>query len=131
MVGDELMISFSLSLVSSFHFSLTKFSVSILQFLLSVALFTIFSHSFYVTFIMQSPIASGISLPLAEHLFALPVFISLSSYMSSPCTSHQFHSTFRHFNLHSHFIHSSLISSFNSHDYSYKVVFGKPSFMLR
>ena len=130
MVRDELiMIYLSLSLVSSSHFSLTTFSVSILQFLLSV--FSIFSHSFYVTFIMQSPIASGISLPLSEHVFALPVFISLSSYMSSPCTSHQFHSTFRHFNLHSHFIHSSLISSFNSHVYSYQVVFRKTAFVLR
>ena len=53
--------------------------------------------------------------------------ISHSFHMTNPCTADQFLlSTFFHSKLHSHFIPSSNISSLNSYDYSYQVVFRKP-----
>ena len=45
-----------------------------------------------------------------------PVLVLLTNFLN----------TLLHYNLHSHFIHPSLTSSNNSHDYSYHVVFLKP-----
>ena len=54
--------------------------------------------------------------------------ISHSFHMTSSCSPHQFLvSIFHHSNLYFHLIHSSLISSFNSHNYSNQVVLSQTS----
>ena len=77
---------------------------------------------------MQSSISvflTSFSPPLSGHLLSLPVFISLSFYMTCPFQPilTNFLLKLLHSNLHSQFIHSSLISFFNSQYSSYKVVF--------
>ena len=85
----------------------------------SIYVFSFFSHSFYVTFIVI-PIAisvffASISHPLSGHLLSLPVYhLPFVFDMTSPYTPHQFLlRIFLQFNLHSpliHFLFSSLLT---------------------
>ena len=83
-------------LFSSSQFSLTSFSVTSLQFLLSV-FFPIISHSFYVSFIAILLAISVFLAFISSPLFAWASICSLGQfyichffYMTSPCTPHQF-----------------------------------------
>ena len=87
---------------------------------------TFFSHAFSV-FFYAIPHLRPFSLPLSGHLlFFCQFYMSDSFHMITPCQPNpdQFLlTTFLHSSVHSHFIHSSLIRSINSHDSSHKGVF--------
>ena len=126
---------------------LTMFPFSIVFFLplnfLLIGSLSAVSNSFYNlphssptisrSLLMHYPIKisvfpASISSPLSGHLLSLSVLLSpIFSQMTSPCTPHQFLlKTFLHSNLHFQFIRVSLISSLNSHDYSFQVFSREP-----
>ena len=93
---------------------------------------SILINPFYVSFNAIPNVMSVFSPQFPLHFLDIwslcQFFISHSFHTTSPCqpSCHQFTlKTFLHSNLHSQFTHSFLVSSLNSHDSSYQVVFRK------
>ena len=138
-VSDEVAmvtVIFSLSFLSSPHVSLTVFSINNLQLLLFL-LFSIFLPIFSDLLTQSSRFIFSLPRLLFPSTFWAPVLcqflISRSSHMSDPFqpTPHQFlPKTFLHSNLHSQFVHSSLIRSLHSHDSSFPVVLTNQHLLL-
>ena len=130
------MISFSLSFPSLTFLSLRSLRAVPNSFYM-LHFFSILLPLF-LGLLMQPPSQlPSSSSPFNLHVLGLSslckFFISHSFHMTGLCqpTPHQFLlKTFLHFNFHSQFIHSSVISSVNSHDSSFQVVFANLDLLL-
>ena len=121
---------------SSCHFCLSTFVISSLQFHIFVAIFSaFFSNSFYVSFNAILRHNFALFRLLFSHTFlASARFVCFSSPVPSmrPVqVSLRLTNLFlKHSNLHSWLIHSSLISSLNSHDSITRLFFANLELLL-